>query len=121
MSKEYVDVPLFRDVDYDAAFPVAGDVVTAEVPAVVEPTVEDAIATITAEIALIENGLSGCTPYAITIGTHASPFGATLARFTKFPTKANSLVLVDMAAQDYGQRFANFVAALVTPLFKGNK
>lgn len=117
MSKTDENIPLFNAVDYEAAFPVK-PVPRAPTAAPAEVlTSAKVIDLINAELEKIAVGTSKMTPHAVQVRKGSTPFLSALNTFGVEPKLLQAISLIEIARQDFGQTFGDFVEKLVQPLF----
>jgi hypothetical protein len=109
--------PTFKPVDYDFEFPGEPTTVLKSGQELVVETPETVVSKINLEIQKISLGTSKMTPHAVQIREGATPFLSCLKTFTIEPTVECGNILVDLAKQDFGNKFGTFVESLMVSLF----
>jgi len=109
---------LFKPVDYDFEFPVVPVASTSAAAPEEEVTIAQVIARINEELQKITVGTSTMTPHAVQVRQGSTPFISALKTFEVWPKALQATQLVEVARQDFGTTFGDFVEKLVTPIFK---
>lgn len=111
---------LFTPVDYDNLYPAKP--ADAKVEVNEEPmTAPMAVDVINLELNRIRFGTSKLTANAVNFKDDKSPFCTSLKRFAAEPSTQLGLDMSNMATQDFGKLFGDFVANLMVKVFEGKK
>ena len=107
----------FQPVDFDAKFG-SGEVapITPQVPEV-KKTYAEVVATIKRELELVSIGLSKNCAMAIQFDEKKTPFCRMFSLLQEKPSAKHALELVRLAAQDFGNKFSEFVKDELRHLF----